>query len=457
MKSIGELLLLRAGTANAGVVKDSKSIIRLLVVIAGAAIVSACTSATDDEPDLDTAAISDNGAEPTIHEGYSDTASEYEVNGRVISNVDIEAPLWNSRGKTEEQIAQRATFLTSVYDLKRTDEQMRRSADAREKYTDSIVVNSVIPMAPGTLGTTAEHYAKALTRNRDAGLTLASTTIYGFPGDGDSSLAERTSKAKAVIAELDMVLAKNTGDIRQAKQDGKMAVIFNAQGADFVIDDMAVLDELKNNGLQVANFVYNQNNALAGGSTAQDMGVTDLGKEFIQQANAVSVIVDCAHSSNQTCIDAAQYSSKPIIASHANVAALFEISRNMSDEAIRAVADSGGVVCTTGVGLFLNAEGKASPSEFARHVEYTADLIGRDRTCFSTDYLHNAYEYFYNAVASVDVYPPESGFGLPVSNIAVEHVWDVVAILEDEYGWPDEDVRGFLGENLMRVYAANWD
>ena len=127
----------------------------------------------------------------------------------------------------------------------------------------------------------------------------------------------------------------------------------------------------------------------------------------------------------------------------------------MTDEALRAVGDSGGAVCTVGAGLFLNAEGDASPEEYVKHVEYTANLIGRDKTCFATDYLHNAYEYFYNAVTSVDVYPPENGFGAPVSNIAVENVWDVAAILEDEYGWSEEDVRGFLGQNLMRVYEAN--
>ena len=60
-------------------------------------------------------------------------------------------------------------------------------------------------------------------------------------------------------------------------------------------------------------------------------------------------------------------------------------------------------------------------------------------------------------VANVDVYPPEKGFGAPASNMAAEHIWDVVAILEDDYDWNEAEIRGYLGENLMRVYAANWE
>jgi microsomal dipeptidase-like Zn-dependent dipeptidase len=40
--------------------------------------------------------------------------------------------------------------------------------------------------------------------------------------------------------------------------------------------------------------------------------------------------------------------------------------------------------------------------------------------------------------------------------MAGRHIWDVIAILEDEHGWSEEEIRGFLGENLLRVYEANW-
>ena len=202
---------------------------------------------------------------------------------------------------------------------------------------------------------------------------------------------------------------------------------------------------------------HGQTGALAGGGSKQESGVTDLGIEWIAAANAANVVVDCSHSSNQTCIDAASHSTKPMIASHSPVHALWGINRNISDDAMKAIGESGGAVCTTGVGLFLNEEGDASPEEFAKHVNYTGDLIGRDKTCFSTDYMHNAKGMFDRDVANVEVFPPEKGFGVPAQNTAAEHIWDVAAILEDKYGWSEDDIRGFLGENLLRVYQANWE
>lgn len=392
-----------------------------------------------------------------IHQGYSDTAPYYEVDGKVISNTDIHANLWNPRGKTKEQIIERAIFLAEQYDLERTEAQVKRAQKAQQDYTGSIVINSVMPSAVGIIGNTEQDYTKGLKRNRDAGMDLTSTTVFAFNGDGDMPIFDRIDKSTKVINDLGMELVKDTDTIRQAKADGKMAVMFNSQGADYAIEDLEMVKKVKMKGLHAANFTYNRNNALAGGGTQQDMGVTELGKKFIEHANANGVIVDVSHSSNQTAIDAATYSEKPVIASHSNAAAVHNVSRNMSDEALKAVGATGGAVCTTGVGLFLNPEGDASPERFAEHVEYTANLIGRDKTCFSTDYVHNIQDYYANFIGKVEVYPPEKGFGAPIANIAPENIWDVVSVLEDKYGWSKEDIRGFLGENLMRVYAANWN
>ncbi len=403
------------------------------------------------------AVLADDMSVTPIHKGYSDTAPFYEVDGKIVSNVDIEAELWNPRGKSKEEIIRRAIFLAEQYDLELTETQMERASEAREKYGHNIVINSVMPSGVGIIGNTEEHFAKGLKRNLDAGMTLTSSTVYAFPGDGEGGVTERLEKSAAVAHQHDLQVVQSTETIRQAKKDGTMAVMFNSQGADYVVEDMAMLEQVKVRGLHAANFTYNNNNALAGGGSKQDMGVTKLGEAFIQHANKNGVIVDVSHSSNQTAIDAARLSKKPIIASHSNAAGLHKVSRNMTDEAIKAVGESGGVVCTTGVGIFLNKEADASPERMAEHIEYTANLIGRDSTCFSTDYVHNIQDYYTNFIGKVEVYPPEKGFGAPLSNIAPENIWDVVAVLEDKYNWSASDIRGFLGENLMRVYQANWE
>ena len=430
---------------------------RMALITVLATVLPACNSGPDGEQGSEMATASDVGSDQAIHQGYSDTAPQYEVDGWVISNVDVRANLWNPRGKSEEQIQERAEYLAEAYDLQRTSEQQERARQAREKYSDAVAINSIMIGAIGIVGTEKEHFAKGLERNLDAGMTLISVTAYAYPSDGTTPVVERLEASRPVIDELGMVFVESIDDIRQAKQDGKLAVMFNTQGADYAVDDMSIVGKVKKLGVHISNFTYNNDSPLAGGGSRQDHGVTELGRQWIEEANNQRMVVDCSHSSNQTCIDAANYSSKPIIASHSPAYALNGIDRNISDEAMLAIAGSGGAVCTTGVGLFLNAEGDASPEQFARHIEYTGGLIGHDKTCFSTDYMHNALGMFQGNVSNVEVFPPEKGFGFPAQNTAAEHIWDVVAVLEDEYGWADGEIRGFLGENLMRVYEANWE
>ena len=376
-----------------------------------------------------------------------------------VSDTDVTATLYNTRGKSQEEIVKRAIWLAEQYDLKRTPEQIERAALARKKYDDAIAVNSILPASVGIIGNTPESFSRGVLRNLDAGMTLASATVYAFPAaiPEDKTTYDVIAASDKVLADRGVVKVDGTDDIRNAKANSKMAMMYNTQGADYVADDLEFhADKSYRHGIRTMNFTYNNNNALAGGGTKQDLGLTQLGERWVRAAQAANIVVDVSHSSNQAAIDAAAIATKPIIASHSNAMSVWEISRNMSDEALQAVASTGGVVCPTGVGIFLNEEADASPERFVEHVVYIADLIGRDGVCFSTDYVHNILDYYTRDIGNTDVYPPELGFGAPASNIAAEHIWDVAAILEDEHSWTEKEIRGFLGENLMRVYEANW-
>jgi membrane dipeptidase len=59
-------------------------------------------------------------------------------------------------------------------------------------------------------------------------------------------------------------------------------------------------------------------------------------------------------------------------------------------------------------------------------------------------------------IGQVDKYPPENGFGAPTEIAWGGDIWGVARVLEDKYDWREDDVRGFLGENVMRVFKENW-
>lgn len=375
-----------------------------------------------------------------------------------VSDVDVEAKLWNPRGKPQQEIDERAEYVAKFFDGGRTAEDRAADKDVKARYKDAIVINSLMPSGIGIQGVNEDKFREAVEHNRTNGVTLMSTSVWAFEGVNDVSFEDTLERTDAAIDALELVKVRTAEDIRRAKSENRMAVMYNSQGADFVIDDLDQVKWARDAGIQVMNFTYNNDNALAGGGqNPENNGVTELGKKFIERLNHERVIPDCSHSSAQACIDMAKYSTRPVIASHSNAQTLFDTGRNVSIDAIKAIADTEGVICTVGVGLFLNEEGSASMESIAAHVNYVGELVGRDHTCYASDYSYMYKAFLKSFIAVVDKYPPEKGFGAPTQNAGGRDIWGVARVLEDKYQWTEQDIRGFLGENLMRVYEANWE
>ena len=250
-----------------------------------------------------------------------------------VSDTDITARLYNTRGKSEQEIIERAIWLAEQYDLKRTPEQVERAAQARKKYADAIAINSILPASVGIIGNTYESFSRGVKRNQDAGMTLVSATVYAFPAaipEGKTAY-DVIAASDEVLRDQGSIKVDTTEDIREAKAAGKLAMMYNTQGADYVADDLANhARKSYEHGIRTMNFTYNNNNMLAGGGTKQDLGLTELGKQWVKEAQAANIVVDVSHSSNQAAIDAAAIATKPIIASHSNAMKVWNISRNLS-------------------------------------------------------------------------------------------------------------------------------
>lgn len=168
-------------------------------------------------------------------------------------------------------------------------------------------------------------------------------------------------------------------DIYRAKKEGKFGVSINFQGSNALGGNLDMVDIYYKLGVRQMNFVYNVRNFMSdGGRVAPDRdgGLSLAGKRLVKETNRAGMIVDCTHSSYRTAIDAAAVSTKPIILSHTNPYGAYNIQRNAPDSVIIAVAKTGGVIATNGVGAFLNKEGIASSEEITRHVNYIKELVG---------------------------------------------------------------------------------
>ena len=106
-------------------------------------------------------------------------------------------------------------------------------------------------------------------------------------------------------------------------------------------------------GVRQIHLAYNRNNSVADGCHDVERGLTPLGRRMVAAVNDAGLLMDCSHTGRRCSLDIMAASTRPVIFSHSNPLALVEHGRNVTDEQIRACAATGGVVCVSGVSMFL--------------------------------------------------------------------------------------------------------
>jgi membrane dipeptidase len=347
----------------------------------------------------------------------------------------------------------------------RTPEQRAGDKAVMEKYRDVLVIDALFVGGPGfPAGFTEEQYEGAVQHSIDSQYDFISATISnGPPEDTPDIVKERMQKVNQYWKQQPERYLQVTGidDILRAQKEGRLAVMHNFQSMRPLAEDVKNVEAFYKLGLRQMNFTYNIDlpGVADGGvsnSDGTDEGVHELGFEILKEMNRLGIVADCSHASNRTCIEMAAASSKPVMMSHSNLMTYQPIDRNVSDQAIRAVAGTGGVICVNFIGGFLNSQGLARPFDIAKHVQYIRNLVGPEATCVGPDYVYNYAETLDWILRNPENFPPESGYASPSHMGKPGEIWGVVRVLEDLYGWTDDEIRGFLGGNLLRLYQANW-
>jgi membrane dipeptidase len=244
-------------------------------------------------------------------------------------------------------------------------------------------------------------------------------------------------------------------DIRRARTERKLAIGFDIEGMVALNEDINMVSFYYDLGVRQMLPAYNLNNAAGGGCHDKDIGLTQFGRAVIEEMNRVGMLVDCSHTAYRSTLDAMEVSTQPVVFSHSNARNLKDHERNILDEQAKAAAATGGLVGVTGVGLFLDEAG-ATVSSLVRHIDYWADLIGIDRIIIGLDYALAQPELDAIFLDRVDFWPPSQyPAGADIGYLEPECFPQVVDALL-ERGYTDDQVRGVMGENYLRVVAKVW-
>ena len=166
-------------------------------------------------------------------------------------------------------------------------------------------------------------------------------------------------------------LAYNAKDIESNMARGIMSAVLSIEGPAGFGYDPALLKDLYKLGFRMSTLGWNENNPLTG-SHVTGGGLTELGREYVKEAQRLGMIVDVSHISDEGFWDIIGMTGAPIIATHSNSRAVCDVSRNLSDDMFRAICETDGVA---GLNLYTDFIGKpADLNKVCDHVLHFLEL-----------------------------------------------------------------------------------
>ncbi len=202
--------------------------------------------------------------------------------------------------------------------------------------------------------------------------------------------------------------------------------IEGAQALDGNLDNIDVLFDAGFRMMSPSHFFDTDIGGSAHG--AEKGGLTDKGKEMVRQMEAKRMIVDVAHASAKTIDDVLALATRPVFVSHSGVKGTCDNQRNLSDEQLKGIARTGGVI---GIGYWDTAVCGTDAKAIAKAIRYTANLVGVDHVGLGSD--------FDGAVVT-----PFDTSGL---------VQITEALLAE--GFTDEEIGRIMGRNVLRLLIQN--
>ena len=139
-----------------------------------------------------------------------------------------------------------------------------------------------------------------------------------------------------------MKLAYSPKQIKGNLDAGKMSAILTIEGPAGFGFDPAILEDLYKIGFRITSLGWNEKNPLTG-SHVTGGGLTDLGKEYVREAQRLGMLIDVSHISDEGFWDIMNITQAPVIATHSNSRAVCDVSRNLTDDMFRAICQTGGV------------------------------------------------------------------------------------------------------------------
>ncbi|MEZ5099917.1 MAG: dipeptidase [Thermoleophilia bacterium] len=245
-------------------------------------------------------------------------------------------------------------------------------------------------------------------------------------------------------------VVRSRADLDEALAAGQVALVLHLEGLMPVKGRVDLARTLHRLGVRSAQPTWNVRNEVADGiGEPSPAGLSAAGREVIAELDRLGVLLDVSHLAPAGFWELTELVRGPIVASHANAAALCRHPRNLEDDQIRAIAASGGLVGAVFFPAFIGSE--PTLERLIDHVDHLVEVAGIDHVGVGPDYVDFARDLMVADMTygGSSVYAPD-GFDFPEGLRRVETLPVFTAGLL-ERGYAEADVARILGGNMLRV------
>lgn len=254
------------------------------------------------------------------------------------------------------------------------------------------------------------------------------------------------------------VIVSTVREVQQAKHDGRLAITFDIEGMNALNGRLEMIEFYYRLGVRQILLAYNRDNLAGGGCHGSDDRLTEFGRDAITEMNRLGMFVDLSHCGLRTSMQAMEHSSAPVIFSHSNAKSLRSHGRNITDEQIRACAETGGIVGAVGVSAFLCDGDGATVDDLVDHVDYLIQVAGPNHVGVGLDYAFPVETVGIDEMiaANPQYWPVHEGYGKTAIQFLPPE--DLIALTEGliERGHEGEVIRGVLGGNFLSLAERVW-
>jgi membrane dipeptidase len=186
-------------------------------------------------------------------------------------------------------------------------------------------------------------------------------------------------------------------DLLNCLENNIMGIVLHIEGAEAIDKDLSNLREYYDRGIRSLGLVWSRPNVFGSGvpfrfphSPDTGPGLTEHGKDLVKECNRLGIMIDLAHINEKGFRDTARLSTAPLVVTHSNVFTLCQSTRNLTNDQIDTVGDSGGVIGINFIAENINPDGKPDANttltRIADHIDYVANRIGIDHVALGSDF-----------------------------------------------------------------------